>query len=128
MTTKSVIKKSETRFMTKIPQQEIVEAMTELSATAYKLLMYYYSRNDGWKFTDEHIAKTIDSSVRMVPKYRKELIEKGYLLIQRGQVDVYFVGKHAVFKFQRDVTSDVKDLQDVVDEEPNPPIISGKVH
>jgi hypothetical protein len=63
----------------------------------------------------------------MVPKYRKELIEKDYLLIQRGQVDVYFVGKHAVAKFKQDVVSDSKDLLDVIDEEPNPPIISGKV-
>jgi hypothetical protein len=101
----------------KVPQSELVSAMQELSATAFKLLMYYYSRNDGWEFSDEHIAKTIDSSVRMVPKYRKELIDSKYLLIQKGQVDVYFVGKAAVEKF-------FAEIQAENEEEPTAPILA----
>ena len=101
--TKSILKKSETKFMAKIPQLEIVEAMKELSNGAYKLLMYYYSRRDGWRFIDKNIASSIDSSERQIKKFRKELMDKGYLLIQKGQVDVYFIGRLAVRKFKEDI-------------------------
>lgn len=106
--------------MARIPQAEITTAMVDLSATAFKLLMYYYSRNDGWEFKDENIAVTIDSTTRMVAKYRKELIDKEYLLIQKGQVDVYFVGKRAVAKFKEEISQE----PDSYDEEPTEPIVS----
>lgn len=96
---KSILKKSKGKYMASIPQIEITEAMRELSNGAYKLLMYYYSRNDGWVFIDDNIANAINSSARQVKKFRKELIDTGYLLIQRGQVDVYFIGRLAVKQF-----------------------------
>lgn len=118
MANKAIIKRKETKYMARIPQAEITQAMKELSSTAFKLLMYYYSRNDGWIFKDENIAKAIDSTERMVKKHRKELIDAGYLLIQKGQVDVYFVGKGAVEQFHKEISGDT------YDEEPTDPIIS----
>ena len=103
--------------MAKIPQTELTTAMTELSIGAYKLLMYYYSKRDGWIFNDDNIAVTIDTSVRQLKKFRKELIDKKYLLIQKGQVDVYFIGKLAVDKFMHEV-------QEELEEEPTEPLIS----
>ena len=96
---KSILKKSKGRYMASIPQAEITGAMRELSNGAYKLLMYYYSRNDGWVFVDDNIASAINSSTRQVKKFRKELIDSGYLLIQKGQVDVYFIGRLSVNQF-----------------------------
>ena len=120
MANKAVLKKSETKFMAKIPQVELTKAMKELSIGAYKLLMYYYSRRDGWKFEDHNIAETIGTSTRQIKKFRKELIEKKYLLIQKGQVDVYFIGKLAVEKFENDIYH--KDAKyDCYDEEPVDP-------
>lgn len=118
MANKSITKKKESKYMARIPQAEITTSMKELSAGAFKLLMYHYSRNDGWIFKDENIAKAIDSTERMVKQYRKELIEKGYLLIQKGQVDVYFVGKGAVDQFHKEIG------EDSYDELPTDPIIT----
>ena len=39
---KAILKKKETKYMARIPQTEIPLAMKELSATAFKLLMYYF--------------------------------------------------------------------------------------
>ena len=115
---KAVLKKSETKYMARIPQTELTSAMTELSIGAYKLLMYYYSKRDGWVFNDDNIAATIDTSVRQLKKFRKELIDKKYLLIQKGQVDVYFIGKLAVDKFIHETQMDL----DI--EEPTEPLIT----
>jgi len=86
--------------MVKIPQKEIIEAMTELSNGAYKLLLYYYSRRDGWTFNDKHIAKYTGTSERQIKKFRKELIDKKYLSIQFGGVVIYFIGKEVNKKFE----------------------------
>jgi len=114
---KAILKKSKGRYMASIPQVEITEAMSELSNGAYKLLMYYYSRNDGWVFVDDNIAKAINSSARQVKKFRKELIDKHYLLIQKGEVDVYFIGRLAVSQFLHSTYTDN-------DVEPKPPLIA----
>ncbi len=100
-----------------IPQTELTSAMTDLSTGAYLLLMYYYSKRDGWTFVDDNIARTINTSVRQVKKFRKELIDKQYLLIQRGQVDVYFIGQIAVDRFINSITSEEE-------EEPMEPLIA----
>ena len=105
--------------MARIPQKELTVAMTDLSGGAYRLLMYYYSKRDGWVFNDENIALTIDTSVRQVKKFRKELIDKEYLLIQIGEVNVYFIGKLAVDKFINEVTEEEL-------EEPTEPLIEKK--
>ena len=89
--------------MAKIPQAEILSMMTDLSSGAKDLLLYYYSRNDGWRFDDANIAKFINTSERQVKKFRRELINKEYLLVQRGEVDVYFIGKLAVEKFKEEI-------------------------
>ena len=117
---KAIMKKKEAKYMARIPQAEIAISMKELSATAFKLLMYYYSRRDGWRYVDKFIAEAIDSSERMVKVYRKELIAKKYLLIQKGEVDVYFVGTGAVAQFYEDINDDT------VDELPTDPLIAKK--
>ena len=99
-----------------LPVKEMFSAMKELSNGAYRLLTYYYSRRDGWTFIDENIAKAIDSTVRQVKKYRKELIDTKYLLIQKGSLDVYFVGKLTVYKYLNDIVD--------IDDEPMEPIIT----
>lgn len=119
MSVKAVIKKSKGKYMAQIPQAEITKALKELSQGAFRLLAYYYSRNDGWKFSDENIANTLDTSVRMVKKYRKELMDNEYLLVQKGEVDVYFVGQLAVRQFINGITSEEEE-----DELPTEPIIS----
>jgi len=103
--------------MARIPQKELKDAMGELSANAYKLLMYYYSCRDGWIFIDKNIAKTINTSERQVKKFRKELVDKKYLLLLKGTVDVYFIGKLAVEKFE-------KGLVDIEEDTPTEPLIS----
>ena len=120
--TKAILKKGETKYMARIPQKELTEAMKELSNGAYKLLMYYYSQRDGWKFVDNKIATTIGTSERQLRKFRKELITKQYLLIQRGQVDVYFIGRLAVNQFICDTGN-----EEVCMEEPKDPVISQKI-
>lgn len=103
--------------MAKIPQAEITSMMAELSGGAKDLLLYYYSRNDGWIFREDSIAKAINTSIRQLKKYRRELVNKEYLLIQKGEVDVYFIGKLAVAKFRRGYEEDFI-------EEPTEPVIS----
>lgn len=103
-----------------IPQAEITRALKELSQGAFRLLTYYYSRRDGWVFKDENIAETLNTSVRMVKRYRKELIDKKYLLIQKGEVDVYFIGQKAVERFLN------PDLAELEDDDIMEPLIGGK--
>ena len=97
---KAILKKSKGKGMAQIPQREILEAMKELSNGAQKLLWYYYSRNDGWVFSDKNIANAILHSERQVKAFRLELIKHKYLLVQRGEVDVYFIGKKSVHEFE----------------------------
>jgi len=125
MAKSAVFKKTKVKYMTNIPQAEAVAAMKDLSNGAYKLLIYYYSRRDGWVFDDEVIANTIGSSARQVKKFRKELISGEYLLVQKGAVDVYFVGKGAVRKFYDSVNaSDMFDVQDC----PVEPLVTGPMN
>jgi len=119
---KAVLTKSKGKYMAQIPQAEITKGLKELSQGAFRLLTYYYSRRDGWVFNDENIATTLHTSVRMVKKYRKELIDNQYLLIQRGQVDVYFIGQVAVARFLNPDLSDAQ-ADDVMD-----PLLAGSNH
>lgn len=106
---KSILKKSKGYYNMTMPQKEAIEAMRKLSDGAYKLLVYYYSRNDGWRFSDEKISEAIGTSARQVKKFRKELVDNNYLLIQKGEVDVYFIGEIAVTQFKNDVYVDLDD-------------------
>jgi phage pi2 protein 07 len=85
--------------MTKIPQIEISLMLKKLSNGARDLLLYYYSRNDNWKFNNKNIAEFINTSERQVKKFRRELINKNFLLIQKGKIDVYIIGTLAVEKY-----------------------------
>jgi hypothetical protein len=107
---KAVLKKSKARYKTSIPTKEIRNATKELSSGAFKLLIYYYGIEDGWYFIDKYTANSLDISERQLRLYRNELIKKEYLLIQKGEVDVYFVGQWAVERFNTE-------LFDVIDEE-----------
>ena len=118
--TKAVLTKSKGKYMAQIPQAEITKGLQELSQGAFRLLTYYYSRRDGWVFNDENIAKTLSTSIRMVKKYRKELIDNRYLLIQRGEVDVYFIGQVAVSRFLN------PNLEDLLDDDVKNPLLAGK--
>jgi len=102
----TLIKHSRRPYMTSIPQNEALTAMKDLNPKAYQLLIYYYSRLDGWKFDDEEIARTIGTTERMVKTYRKELIEKEYLWIAKGDLTVYFVGRKAVGEFKYSPTQE----------------------
>ena len=119
--TKAVLTKSKGKYMAQIPQAEITKALKQLSQGAFRLLTYYYSRRDGWVFNDSNIADTLSTSVRMVKKYRKELLDSKYLLIQKGEVDVYFIGQKAVEKFLN------PDLTELEDDDIMEPLLAGKV-
>ena len=86
--------------MSNIPTKELLSAMKDLTPKAYQLLMYHYAKSDGWEFNEEEIAKELDISPRMVKQYRKELIDKDYLMISKGEVSIYFVGRDAVLNFR----------------------------
>ena len=83
-----------------IPTDEIITAMTDLSAGAFKLLMYYYSRRTGWNFSETEICKAIGVTDRRLKELRKELVEKKYLLVLKGSIDNYFVGRKAVQEWE----------------------------
>jgi len=104
--------------MSRMPQAEVTKGLKELSSGAFRLLTYYYSRNDGWVFDDDNIANTLGSSARQVKRYRKELVDEKYLLIHRGETDVYFIGQGAVDKFIKDSEYDPND------ELPKDPLVS----
>ena len=93
---RDIVMHSNDPYRCKAPTYEVLDAMTDLSANAFKLLMYYYSKSTGWHFEDEDIAKTLGVTVRVVKTLKKELIDKEYLLIAKGDITTYFVGKRAV--------------------------------
>lgn len=97
---KDVINHSKERRMLSMPSNEATKAMSELSSGAFKLLVYYYSKQNGWKFDDNEIAKTLNITVKRFKEIRKELVDKDYLLIGKGRGDYtnYFVGKSQVAK------------------------------
>lgn len=96
----TIMMQSKERYMANVPAGELITAMKDLSNGAYQLLMYHYAKNNGWVFVDSEIADALNTSERMIKQYRKELIEKKYLLIMKGTVDVYFIGRQAVMDFE----------------------------
>ena len=56
----TLLKHSKGQFMTSIPQDEALTAIKDLTPKAYQLLIYYYSKNDGWNFNDVEIANTLE--------------------------------------------------------------------
>ena len=94
------MKKVYKQFRVQIPQEEIEGALSELTPRAYQLLIYYYSKNDGFIFDNKVIANILSISTRQLSTYHKELREKKYLRIQRGATTIYFVGKNAVLEYE----------------------------
>ena len=101
---------SQDPYKCKIPTYEALDAMKDLSAGAFKLLIYYYSRSTGWSFDDLDIANTLDVAPDTLRKLKKELIDKEYLLINKGTTNVYFVGKRAVKEWKYPADEDELEL------------------
>lgn len=90
---------SKAQHTCKISTDEAIYAMKDLTDNAFKLLIYYYSRSSGWAFSDDEISSTIGVTKRTVSNLRKELVDKGYLHIEKGNINNYFVGRKAVFEW-----------------------------
>ena len=104
MPTVTIFKQMKGKNMAQIPQKELIESISELSKGELNLLLYYYTLNDGWVFNDKSTMKIIGAkNVRNVADYRRGLILKGYLLIQRGETDIFFIGKGAVSRFKKNI-------------------------
>lgn len=109
---KDIVMHSQDAYKCKAPTYEVLESMKELSSNAFKLLMYYYSKSTGWKFTDAEIANTLDVTVKTVGILRKELVDKEYLYILKNKnTDTYFVGKRAVREWKYPADEDELDVK-----------------
>ena len=97
---RNIMSHTASQFTCRIPTDEAITAMKDLSSGAYKLLIYYYSKSTGWNFNDVEIAATVGVSVRRLQELHKELKDKGYLFIEKGPtITNYFVGRKAVLQW-----------------------------
>ncbi len=88
--------------MTNIHTYDLDLAFEELKGNAFKIFIYFYSKNDGWVFDNEVIARLMDLKERTVRELIKELETKGYIYQQRGkpgEISVYLVGKKPVEEY-----------------------------
>lgn len=94
----SIVKKTvvDPASMTRIPNSDLAAGYLELSDTAFKLLIYFYSKGDGWVFDIAVMERIFDLTNRTVKERIKELKDKGFLLHSKGDIDVYIVGKKLV--------------------------------
>lgn len=91
---------SKSNFTCRIPTEEALLAMKDLSSGAFKLLIYYYSKSTGWKFIDEQIAETLGVTLIVMKRLKKELVDKGYLYIEKGtNFNTYFIGRQSVLEW-----------------------------
>jgi len=90
--------KSIGKYRMAIGVPEVLQAMEELTTNAFKLLIYFYTKDTGWTYNEEHVATSIGVNVRSVRRLKKELIDKEYLLIFEGERDVYVLGLEQVNK------------------------------
>jgi hypothetical protein len=97
----SIIKKSvvDQMSMTRIPNSDLAAGYLELGPNAFKLMMYFYSKGDGWVFDIAHMEKVFNLSNRSVKEKIKELEDRGFLLHFKGDIDVYIVGKKLVQEY-----------------------------
>ncbi len=86
--------------MAHIPSDELATAHKDLSAKAYVLLMYYYSKGDRWEWIDDNMARDLDMTIRKLREYRNELIKSDYLYIVKGPINNVFIGRQAVMDFK----------------------------
>lgn len=105
-TTTAVIIHTSTSFQDRCRAStgETIMAMQVLTHNAFKLFMYYCSKSTGWQFNDTDIAHCVGVKDRTLQNLRNELIDKGYLLICKGDVDNYFVGRGAVTKWHEEIS------------------------
>ena len=93
--------------MAQIPADELITATRDLTAKAYQLLMYYYSKGERWNWEDKQIASELGMSIRKVQEYRRELISKDYLYIVKGKINNVFIGRQAVMDFKHPTKEDL---------------------
>ena len=98
----TVIKKSVTDNlnMTRIPTSDLTVGFKELKPNSVKLLLYYYSKGDGWDFRSDVIADDLGVKISTVRTLTRELVSKGYLFVVRGKVINYFVGRKEVSAYK----------------------------
>lgn len=97
---KAVIEKYQSGRFYRIPEQELLDAIKELTGNALKLFLYYFTKGSGWTFKDEEIAILLDVTEKTIAANRRELIDKKFLLIVEGkEIDNYFLGKTKVHKW-----------------------------
>lgn len=98
---RSIVMHSQAAYRCRIPTHEALTAMKDLSTGAFKLLIYYYSKSTGWNFDDKEIAEALEVTEKRVKELRKELVDKNYLLIEKGgHIDNYFIGRQAVMAWK----------------------------
>ena len=99
---------SQNPYKCRIPTHEALSAMKDLSSGAFKLLIYYYSKSTGWEFKDEEIADALGVTIKRLKELKKELVDKGYLLVLKGSdIENYFIGRQAVQAWQHPVVEDL---------------------
>jgi len=86
--------------MSNIPSDELITAQHDLSAKAFGLLMYYYSKGDKWEWRDSVMAQDLSMTQRKIKEYRKELIDKEYLYVVKGEITNVFIGRQAVMDWK----------------------------
>lgn len=100
---KAMIEHSKGLHMLKLTAEDAIEASKELSHKGYILYTYYCGKGSGWVFNDEVIGQDLDITARSVAKYKKELVDKGYLLVESTKnMEAMCVGKSAIKKFLGD--------------------------
>ena len=108
---RSIVMHSQHPYRCRIPTNEAIDAMKDLSSGAFKLLIYYYSKSTGWNFNDEEIASTLGISVRRLGELKKELTDKDYLLVENGRnIDNYFIGRQAVRQWKDPDTAETPEV------------------
>ena len=100
---KTINTKSQSKYMAKMPVDEIIDSQKVLSGKAYVLLTYYYSKGNYWNWRDDLIAKELEWTERQVKDYRAELIKKEFLLIFKADIINVFIGSDAVMDFKKNL-------------------------
>ena len=89
------------RKETVLPVIETLAAMKDLTGEAFKLLILYHSKITGDVIDDEEIAEALEVTEKRVKELRKELVDKDYLLIEKGgHIDNYFIDRQAVMAWK----------------------------
>jgi len=98
--------------MANIPVEDIEHGMKQLSSGAFQLLMYYYTKSDGWAFSEKKMCDDLGVKIRTLKEHIKELTDKKFILILKGAVDVYFIGERAVNEYEQAVKQNSVDGYD----------------